>query len=346
MTRHRSRFGPAGVIVAVCVGALSACGAPTITPAGQAGMEVPYVDPLGPGASSALAVGPAKAMTTTATTPAPTKTAKPKPTATATTATATATPRKTSAPTAPATPPATIHVKAGPARTTSLTLPKLGEYGYAMSGTTSLGPPPATLRLTVAEGDGDGAQLWTLDGRRADGSGITEELTLARGADGVYLHTYRLDASTGLAGLILEFKPAQPVLFEPDKLAAGQTWHFDLTSTDGCSKAASTLEAIEVGATRHIRLATALSTVGPSSCTAVDGQRVQELEHPAAQVLPTRISSDLHGTMAGIPVKATTRAGDPTGPKPATDATEARVRTATTPPPRWLPIRDCGSSCG
>jgi len=181
------------------------------------------------------------------------------------------------------------------------------------------------------------------------GDYLTEDVAglpvlMARGPDGVYLHTYRLDASTGLAGLILEFKPTQPVLFEPDKLAAGQTWKFELTSTDGCARASSTLEAIEVGATRHIRLATALSTVGPSSCTAVTGQRVQELEHPAAQVLPTRIDSDLHGTMAGIPVKATTRASDPTGPKPGPDATEGRMPNATTPA-RWVPIRDC-RPCG
>ncbi|HEY2832031.1 MAG TPA: hypothetical protein VGJ14_06370 [Sporichthyaceae bacterium] len=345
MTRRRSRFGPAGAIVALCVGVLSACGAPTITPAGQVGMEIPYVDPLAPGASPVLAVGPAKAVTTVTTgqtKPAPAKAGTAKQSATA--SVAPSTPKKSAKPETTTRPPPTIQVKKGPAKTTSLTLPKLGVYGYSMSGNTSLGPPPSTMPLTVAEGSGDGAQLWTLDGRRADGSGITEELTLARGADGVYLHTYRLDASTGLAGLILEFNPAQPVLFEPDKLAAGQTWKFDLTSTDGCARASTTLEAIEVGAIRHIRLATALSTVGPSSCTAVTGQRVQDLEHPAAQVLPTRISSDLHGTMAGIPVKATTTASNPTGPKPATDATEARVPTATTQA-RWLPIRDC-RSCG
>jgi hypothetical protein len=314
-------------------------------------MEVPYADPLAPGAS-VLAIGPAKAVTPAAVSTAATEQKKPvsakntkvkQPRSTTAAPAAPTTPKKTAAPKPIPAPPPVIHVEKGPAKTIGLTLPKLGVYSYAMSGTTSLGPPPSTMRMTVEEGGGS-AQLWTLDGRRADGSGITEELTLARGADGVYLHTYRLDASTGLAGLILEFKPDQPVLFEPDKLAAGQTWKFDLTSTDGCNRAGTTLEAIEVGATRVIRLATALSTIGPSSCTAVTGQRVQELEHPAAQVLPTRISSDLHGTMAGIPVKATTRASEPTGPKPATDTTEARVPTATTAP-RWVPIRDC-RSCG
>lgn len=342
--RRRSRFGPAGVLVLLCVGALSACGAPTITPAGSAGMEIPYADPLGPGAPSLLAAAPAHAVTTVATgqhKPAPAKPTKAKQPAVATVAPSA--PKKPPKPIA--TPPPTIHVKKGPAKTIALTLPKLGVYDYAMSGSTSLGPPPSTMPLTVAEGSGAGAQLWTLDGRRADGSGITEELTLARGADGMYMHTYRLDASTGLAGLILEFKPDQPVLFEPDKLAAGQSWNFDLTSTDGCAKASTTLEAIEVGAIRHIRLATTLSTIGPSSCTAVSGQRVQQLEHPAAQILPTRIESDLHGTMAGIPVRATTSASNPTGPKPATDATEDRMPSASTPA-RWLPMRDCGSSCG
>jgi hypothetical protein len=325
------------------VGALSACGAPTITPAGSAGMEIPYEDPLGPGAPSLLAAAPAQAVTTAAAgqkKPTSARTARPKQSPIATVAPST--PKK---PKPAATPPPTIHVKKGPAKTTSLTLPKLGVYSYSMSGSTSLGPPPSTMPLTVAEGSGDGAQLWTLDGRRADGSGITEELTLARGPDGMYLHTYRLDASTGLAGLILEFKPNQAVLFEPDKLAAGQSWNFDLTSTDGCAKASTTVEAITVGAIRHLRLATTLSTIGPSSCTAVTGQRVQQLEHPAAQILPTRIDSDLHGTMAGIPVKATTSASNPTGPKPATDATEDRMPNATTPA-RWLPMRDCGSSCG
>jgi hypothetical protein len=335
------------VIVLLSVGALSACGAPTITPAGQAGMEIPYADPLAPGASSPLAVGPAQAVSTAATGPAktaPAKAPKHKQPATATTTAAAPTPKKAAEPAVVKAPPRTVAVRKGPPRTTSLTLPKLGVYDYAMSGSTSLGPPPSTMPLTVAEGEGEGAQLWTLDGRRSDGSGITEELTLARGADGVYLHTYRLDASTGLAGLILEFKPDQPVLFEPDKLAAGQSWNFDLTSTDGCAKATTTLEAITVGAIRHIRLATTLTTIGPSSCTAVTGQRVQQLEHPAAQIMPTLIESDLHGTMAGIPVKATTRASDPTGPKPATDATEERVPNATTPA-RWAPIRDC-RSCG
>jgi hypothetical protein len=318
----RSRFGAvAGAVLLGCLGSLSACGNPTITPAGQAGMEIAYQDPLGPAAATTTsAAGPSTAVTTSGgkAKPGAAKAPKPdtvKPIVTVAPTHPSRSPAKTTtADTAPATRGARPK---GPAKTATLTLPQLGEYRYAMSGSTSLGPPPATMRLTVEEGAQPGEQLWTLDGRRADGSGLTEELTLARGADGMYLHHYRLDASTGLAGLILEFNPDQPLLFEPDKVAPGDTWKFDMTSTDGCARASSTAEAIEVGTTRHIQLTTSLSTVGPSSCSAVSGQRVQDFRHPAAQILPSRIDSDLHGSMANIPVKATTRADNPTGPKPA-----------------------------
>jgi hypothetical protein len=151
------------------------------------------------------------------------------------------------------------------------------------------------MRLTVADGAGPGAQLWTMDARRSDGSGLVEEFTLARGPDGIYLRTYRLDASTGTAGIVLDFAPTTPVLFEPDRAQAGRSSEFDMTSSDGCTQAHSTVTIVAAGdrsTLRHLRMDSTLRTTGPVSCIA------------GSAVLPSRIDSELHGTLAGFPAQA------------------------------------------
>jgi|GEM_PF-4003015 len=200
---------------------------------------------------------------------------------------------------------------AGSTTSTKLALPPLGGYPYALSGFSSVGPPPATMRLTVAEGSGPGAELWTMDARRSDGSGVVEEFTLARGPDGIYLRTYRLDASTGSAGLILDFVPTAPVLFEPDHAETGHSSEFEMTSTDGCTRARTTVTMVSAGdrnTVRHLSMDSTLRTIGPVSCIAVSGERVEDLYHSGSDVLPTQIDSELHGTLAGIPVRATSHA--------------------------------------
>jgi hypothetical protein len=167
------------------------------------------------------------------------------------------------------------------------------------------------MHLTVADGSAPGAELWTMDARRPDGSGVVEEITLARGPAGIYLRTYRLDASTGSAGLILDFAPSAPVLFEPDHAETGRSSEFDMTSTDGCTRAHTTVTMVAAGdrnTPRHLSMDSTLRTIGPVSCIAVSGERVEDLYHSGSDVLPTQIDSELHGTLAGIPVQATSHA--------------------------------------
>lgn len=192
-------------------------------------------------------------------------------------------------------------------------LPAVGTYSYALSGTSSLGPPPATSTIAVADAGG-GAQLWTVDSRRGDGAGMVEELTLSQDEAGIHLSTYRLDASTGIAGVILEFEPTEPVLLTPIAGNAGTIWPFDLgTSADGCATATGTGELLESAgaANRRFRLTTTVRTVGPAFCVAIEGERTQEISHPAESLLPTRIASDLRGRVGGVPFTAVTRATRP-----------------------------------
>jgi hypothetical protein len=296
--------------------ALAGCGAPSVTPAGSAGMIIPYVDPV---AATTLAV--AAPPPTAATTAAPTVNHRANPKGSATpaavpasepVATAAAAPvAAVSAPKPKPKPaPAKTHVITGKPVEENLALPKEGTYNYALTGSSSIGPPAATMHLTVGDGSPSG-QLWTLDGRRSDGGGLVEEFTLTRDADGIHLHTYRLDASTGTAGVILDFQPSAPLLFEPDRAATGQTWEFDMTSTDGCASSHTTATMVAAGgpgSLRHLRLHSDLNTIGPVSCIPVHGQRTEDLYHPSNAVLPSRIDSDLSGTLAGIPVRATTSA--------------------------------------
>lgn len=216
-------------------------------------------------------------------------------------------------------------------------LPGAGTYPYALSGTSSLGPPPPTSTITVAEA-GAGRQLWVVDARRADGAGMVEELTLDRreagpAGPGVYMTAYRLDASTGFAGVILEFAPTSPVLLTPAGAEPGTTWLFDLgTSADGCAAASGSGEVVDPGEgpVRRFRLTTTLVTVGPALCVAIQGERTQEIRHPAGSLLPIRIDSDMKGRVGGAPFTATTRATRPADP--ATVASRPAVAADRAPP--------------
>jgi hypothetical protein len=195
-------------------------------------------------------------------------------------------------------------------------MPGPGTYTYTMTGTSSLGPAPRTSTITVADA-GSGAQHWTVDSRREDGAGTVEELTLRQAAAGIYVSAYRLDASTGIAGVILEFTPTAPILLTPTAAKAGTTWPFDLgTSTDGCATAKGTGQLIDAGnatGTRQFRLTTTLHTVGPAFCVAIEGDRTEEIRHPTEAMLPTEIDSDLRGRVGGVPFTATTKARRPPG---------------------------------
>ncbi|HEX3610350.1 MAG TPA: hypothetical protein VHU88_01560 [Sporichthyaceae bacterium] len=286
--------------------ALAGCGAPSITAAGNAGMQIPYDDPLATSAQALAAPSttvPSPRQSTVAGRSSTREAASVAPTSSG------ARTRQLAAQPSAAAPSGRANLASAPtgASSTTLALPAPGGYSYALSGSSSVGPLPATMRLTVADGAGPGAQLWTMDARRSDGSGLVEEFTLARGPDGIYLRTYRLDASTGTAGIVLDFAPTTPVLFEPDRAQAGRSSEFDMTSSDGCTQAHSTVTIVAAGdrsTLRHLRMDSTLRTTGPVSCIAVSGERVEDLYHSGSAVLPSRIDSELHGTLAGFPAQA------------------------------------------
>lgn len=299
------------LLVGLAVLLTGCAGQPEVVPAGAAGLEAPYDDTVVPPSS---------------TTARPTADASPD--ASASPPPAIPLPSGTFSPPKPvkpgkqqpgAEPPAPQQPGGGPTVVTptgALALPKLGQYVYALTGSSSLGKPPATMKLTVTSGNGGDEQIWTLDARRADGAGIIEEMTLSRQADGVYLSAYRLDASTGIAAVVLEFAPPTPVLLEPDGAKAGQTWKFDLESKDGCTAAHT--DAVLVSdakpggegpaSLRHVRLTTTMRTIGPPTCAAVNAKRVQDTYHATGAALPTRIDSDLSGSLGAVPVKTDTQA--------------------------------------
>ncbi len=292
----------AGLLAGALV--VAGCGGqPEVTPAGTAGLEVPYDDAV-PGAATAKPAASAAPTSSGAPPPAiplPGGTFQPPK------------PVKPGKPGKAGTPAPGVPV---PAPTGGLTLPLVGDYTYALTGTSSLGKPPSTMKMQVATAGGADEQIWTLDARRPDGAGIIEELTLARQADGVYLSAYRMDASTGLAAVVLEFAPPTPVLLEPDIAKAGQTWEFDLESKDGCTAAHTAAVLVSEGkpgadgtnSLRHVRLTTTLKTIGPPTCAAISAKRVQDTYHPAGVALPTRIDNDLSGSLGAVPVKSDTQA--------------------------------------
>lgn len=305
-------IGRASVCGGLAALLLAACGQPTVVPAGSVGLEVPAepqapsapAEPKAPRGAEPAAEAPKAAGKTS---PASAKKRADAPVVAAVEpargATAPA-PRVASKKAAPA--GGSKRAAPGPAA-----LPEVGTYTYKLTGSSSLGPPPPTLTLTVADA-GAGAELWTMDQRRQDGAGLIEELTLRREKAGVSISAYRLDASTGLAGVILEFKPKKAVLLTPAGGKAGTTWSFDLgTSTDGCATANGEGVLIDAGdhsSARKFRLSSTLRTVGAASCVQINGERVQEISHPTDRLLPILIDSNLQGTVAGVAFKATTAA--------------------------------------
>lgn len=304
----RPRTPQAALLSALALLLVAGCGGqPNVTPAGSAGLDVPYDDTAAPGAKpSASASALPSGASPPPVIPLPGSTfSAPKPVK----------PVKGGTPK----PGAAVPVASG-----ALVLPELGDYSYAMTGTSSLGKPPAVMKLQVAKAGGNEEQIWTLDARRDDGAGIIEEFTLVRQDDGVYLSAYRMDASTGIAAIVLEFAPPSPVLLEPDAAKVGQPWSFDLESKDGCSTVHT--EGVVVSeakpgsgpsSLRHIRLTQNLKTIGPPTCPAVTAKRVQDTYHSAGVALPARIDSDLNGSLGAVPVKANTQA-TLTSPTPKT----------------------------
>lgn len=190
-------------------------------------------------------------------------------------------------------------------------LPAVGDHFYDLKGHSTLGPLPAKLRLGVAAA-GEGTQRWSLDTSNPDGSGLVEELTVNRRADGIHLSRYHLHVSNGFAGVDLNLKPTGATLLMPDHVAPGRTWSFDLLSDDGCV-AAHTVGSSpsRATATRHLRLATKARSTDKPGCAQFEATRTQDLWVPADSSLPTRIDCDVtgraDGASAGISYSATPR---------------------------------------
>lgn len=311
---------------------LSGCGgSDPVIPAGAAGLELPVeaapasaqAAPLPTGDQAAAPGSRAPAVPRPEPTPAasagkpaqtqPVDAAKPKP----------AKAGEAGKPGEPANAPAPAKPKEAESKAvtaSAVALPALGTYSYALTGTSTFGPAAPTMSLTIVQGAATGQQFWTQDARRDDGSGIIEELTLHRQDDGIYLSAYRLDVSTGLAGLILEFAPKAPVLLAPDRAGPGQRWEFDLESADGCATAHTEGVVIADGqgggkaVARHLRLTSVVTSTPLPACPPVAAERVQDIHHPMGLFLPSRSDSDLDGTLAGVPAAATSRAALDSGP--------------------------------
>jgi hypothetical protein len=194
----------------------------------------------------------------------------------------------------------------------ALAMPAAGSQVYDMSGTSSLGPPPRTMSLTVADVPGvAGAQRWTFEARTPDGNGVTEDLALGRGPDGVYMSGYRLELSRGI-GVTFDFAPATAVLLFPDRPRTGRSWEFEMVSNDGCAKVHT--EGILVAAAggdareRHIRLSSALVGTHKPACVEVDAHRILDVWQSAGSALPTRLDTDFTGSVSGVPFTARTTA--------------------------------------
>lgn len=331
MTPHRDigalRGGLGAALAAAIV--LGGCGGGiTVTPAGSAGLEVPVDPPADAVDRPAVPANPKPASARST----PPKTVPPADPERKAVDAASGKQRPRDPKSSPSDPKPRAEKSVSPAvepatrqgESAALALPSLGAYAYALTGKSTLGPPPPTLSLTVAAAAGTGEQMWTLDARREDGAGIIEELTLARQTDGVYLSAYRFDVSTGVAGAILEFAPPSPVLLEPDMAAPGRTWRFEMQSTDGCAASRTDGAVISAGkpgagkaAVRHVRLTTTLRSTGPATCPPLAATRVQDIYHPLGALLPTRLDSELAGSLAGVPAKATTQATLTSDARPA-----------------------------
>ncbi|HEX3827665.1 MAG TPA: hypothetical protein VHV82_10375 [Sporichthyaceae bacterium] len=180
--------------------------------------------------------------------------------------------------------------------------PEPGEHHYDMKGYSTLGALPPQLLLTVGE-VGGGAQQWRLDASNPDSTGVVEELTVSRHADGYYLSAYHLQAAGSAGGIDLTFVPAVPALLVP----AGPrgSWNFDMRSTDGCaiSHTEGSTPKDPKSPGLHLHLVTTANGTGKADCLPFQGKRVQDVRFPVASMLPMRIDNDLSGKVGGAPAK-------------------------------------------
>jgi hypothetical protein len=181
----------------------------------------------------------------------------------------------------------------------AFTLPPTGDTSYRMTGQSSFGTLPPSLRLGVAAA-GAGSQTWTLDATNPDGSGMTEVLTVAPGPDGLYLSAYELKANGGLWHIDLHLAPAQPVPLVPNWPHG--SWEFDMPSPNGCENAhtvGTVLPADNDGA-RHVKLVTTATPTGKADCPPVSANRTQELWLPGAGGTPGRIDTNVSGSFGTV----------------------------------------------
>jgi hypothetical protein len=185
------------------------------------------------------------------------------------------------------------------AATSGLALPPLGDTTYRLSGQSSIGTLPESLRLGVADA-GDGAQTWTLDATNPDGSGLIELLTVRQGPDGIYLSDYELKANGGLWHVDLHLAPAQPAPLVPTWPHGG--WEFDMPSANGCENAhtVGTVLPADNDGGRHVRLVTTATPTGKADCPPISATRTQELWLPGAGGPPGRTDLDLSGSFGGV----------------------------------------------
>jgi hypothetical protein len=180
--------------------------------------------------------------------------------------------------------------------------PEPGEHHYDLKGYSTLATLPPQLLLSVADAGG-GAQRWTLDATNPDSTGLLEELTVARHADGYYLSSYHLQASGSTGGIDLTFVPTAPVLLVPGSPHA--SWTFDMRSTDGCatSRTEGSTPKDPKSSGLHLHLVTTAEGTGKADCLPFKGKRIQDVRFPAANMLPMRIDNDLSGKLGGAPAK-------------------------------------------
>jgi hypothetical protein len=205
-------------------------------------------------------------------------------------ATASATPSTSAAPGTPS---------GAPTAGTGLALPPLGDTSYPITGQSTIGTLPNSLRLSVADA-GSGAQTWTLDATNPDGSGVIEVLTVAPGPDGIYLSDYELKANGGLWHVDLHLAPARPAPLVPTWPHGG--WAFDMPSANGCENAhtVGTVLPADSDGGRHVKLVTTATPTGKADCPPISATRTQELWLPGSGGTPGRIDTDLSASFGGV----------------------------------------------